>query len=36
MSVNRIVKTTYSLDGGSPFLKDQYVETSQHPYLTRE
>jgi len=33
MSVNRIVKTTYSLDGGSPFLKDQYVETSLHPYL---
>ena len=31
MSVNRIAKTTYSLDGGSPFFKDQYVETSLHP-----
>src|SRR3990172_8837719 len=33
MSVNRIVKTTYSLDGGSPFFQDQYVETSLHPSL---
>ena len=33
MSVNRIKNTTYSMDGGSPFLKDQYVETSLHPYL---
>jgi hypothetical protein len=31
MSVSCFRKTTYSLNGGSPFLKDQYVETSQHP-----
>ena len=31
MSVKRVLKTTYSLDEGSPFFKDQYVETNLHP-----
>jgi len=31
MSVNRIHNAIYSLYGGSPLLKDQYVETSLHP-----
>jgi len=33
MPVNRITQTTYSLDGASPFLQDQYVETSLHPQV---